>query len=106
MPQARTQVVIFGRTYQLRGPDPEHTRSIARTVDEVMQRFSSGLPGTERYQLAILAALHLADELATIRQDYDSYRARVDRLAARALDSIESGLEGEEEPTGPDAPAD
>ena len=106
MPQVRTQVVIFGRTYQLRGADPDHTRKIARTVDETMQRFSSGLPGAESYQLAILAALHLADELATVRQDYDFYRAKVNRLASRALDSIASGLEVEQDGTGLSAPTD
>lgn len=101
MPQVRTQVVIFGRTYQLRGADPEHTRQIARTVDETMQRFSAGLPGAESYQLAILAALHLADELATVREDYDSYRAKVDRLASSVLDSIEGGLDEEQDHAGP-----
>ncbi len=104
----RTQVVIHGRTYNLAGADPEHTRAIAREVDQTIARFGDALPGAERYQLAILAALHLADESSSAKKELAAYRLRVDESAGRILQAIESGLgqddAGEESVTQPDAP--
>ena len=91
----RIQVVIYGRTYQLVGEDGNRTRALARKVDELMRRFADGLPGAEPYQLAILSALHLADEVATARDDLESYRTRVDDSAQRLLKALETGSNGE-----------
>ena len=94
--RSRVQVVIYGRTYQLAGADPEHTRLLARKVDETMTRFSDATPGAENYQLAILTALHLADELSAVNTDFEDYRSRVGDSADRILESVESGMSGDE----------
>ena len=110
----RVQVVIHGRTYQLAGADPEHTRELARKVDETIMRFSDAMPGTESYQLAILTALHLADELATVRGEYKAYRSRAGASAGRIMEAVatsmaeevsESAAEGTGS-SGADAPAE
>ena len=110
----RVQVVIHGRTYQLAGADPEHTRELARKVDETITRFSDAMPGAESYQLAILAALHLADELVTVRGDYKAYRSRAGASADRIMEAVstsmaeevsESAAEGTGD-SGADVPAD
>lgn len=88
----RVQVVIHGRTYQLAGADPEHTRELARKVDDTITRFSDATPGAESYQLAILAALHLADELATVRGEYEEYRSRAGASADRILEAVQAGM--------------
>ncbi len=94
----RTQVVIHGRTYQLAGADPEHTRALARMVDATISRFADALPGSDPYQLAILAALHLADESFSAKSDLDAFQSRVDASARRILTALDAG-------TGPE-PAD
>ncbi len=100
----RTQVVIHGRTYHLAGADPEHTRAIAREVDEAIARFADALPGVERYQLAILAALHLADEFLRSRQELTAFRNGIDASVQRILQGIESANQQDgahEEDQGP-----
>ena len=95
MVQERMRVVIYGRTYQLVGEDGNRTRTLARKVDELMRRFADGLPGADPYQLAILAALHLADQEAQARDDLESYRTRVDDSANRLLRALETRSDGD-----------
>ncbi len=97
----RVQVVIGGRNYRLAGGDPDHTRRLARKVDETMARFSEGMVGVDDYQLAVLTALHIADELSAVEGDYRSYRSRVEALADRVLGKVEEDLdEAESEQVG------
>lgn len=100
----RTQVVIHGRAYNLSGGDAERTRTLARTVNAAMARLSDALPQAEDYQLAILAALHIADESLRFRTELEAFRSGVDASASRMLEAIEAGMrEGlpREEPGGP-----
>ena len=96
--QRRFQVVIYGRTYRLVGADAVRTRELAQRVDEAMRRFSETLPGAESYQLAILAALHLADELKTAREEFATYRSRVNDFAARVTKALENSVQEEVQP--------
>lgn len=89
----RVQVVIRGRVYHLAGGDPEHTRGLARKVDDVMRQIGQG---ADNYKAAILAALHIADELVGAENEFARYRDRVDgaaSLLSSALDE-ELGSEG------------
>lgn len=99
------KVVIHGRTYHLSGKDPEHTRRMARKVDETLSHFSAQMPGVEPYQIAILAALHLADELSAVRDDFRAYQAQAAAWADRMLQEIDRDLADKprvqlEEPSG------
>ncbi len=92
----RVQVVIRGRTYRLMGADADHTRRLARHIDETMARFSDGMIEADNYQLAILTALHLADELFTVRGQFNTYRSQVGASAGRMLNLLESCLAADE----------
>ncbi len=92
----RTQVVIHGRTYHLAGADPERTRTIAREVDEVIARFADALPGVERYQLAILTAIHFADEFLNAKNALEEFSSRVNASALRILQTVEAEIERDE----------
>ena len=92
----RVQVVIGGRTYRLAGGDPEHTRRLARKVDEVMSRFSGSIVGADDYQVAILTALHIADELSAAEDNYRSYRSRVEGLVGQVQGVLEEDLAEED----------
>ena len=87
-----TQVVIYGRGYRLSGGDPARTRELARKVDHTMRRLSERLPGSGEYQLAILSALHLADELARAEEELASLQDKVSDSADRLLERLESAL--------------
>ena len=90
--QDRTQVVIYGRGYHLSGGDPARTRELARKVDHTMRRLADRLPGSGEYQLAILSALHLADELAKTEEALANLQDKVSDSADRLLDRLESTL--------------
>ena len=94
MPTARRiEVAIYGRIYRLVGEDPERTREVAMRVDETMRHLSGRLRGADNFQVAVLAALHLADELATVRGEFERYRDRVSSSSERILAAVQAALE-------------
>lgn len=90
------QVVIRGRTYNLAGGQPEHARALARKVDETMAQFSRQMVGADSYQIAILTALHIADELAAATSELSSFRMRVDDVVGRVQQAVDETLAEDE----------
>lgn len=95
-------VDIYDQTYNLRGQDTEYIRRLAEMVDTKMRAVASHGKTVDSLRVAVLAALNLADELATLEQKYEgvtgdahrnqnSIRSRAHSLAG-LLDSV---LEGE-----------
>ncbi len=79
------EVRIFGRTHQLKGDNPEHVREVARIVDEKMNHIAGRMQTADSYRVAVLTALHLADQLLTERSAMESYRSQVDERSMRML---------------------
>lgn len=66
-------VEIFGEKHVVRGGEsPEHIIKIAREVDKKMQLIAQRLPRLPIHQVAILAALNLADELEKLREEQET----------------------------------
>lgn len=95
-------VDIYDQTYMLRGQDTEYIRRLADMVDTKMRAVASHGKTVDSLRVAVLAALNIADELATLEQKYDaiagdarrsqnSIRSRAHSLAG-LLDAV---LEGE-----------
>lgn len=64
------QVYIFNQTYNLRSPsDEEYVRRVARVVDERMRQLAALAPNQGAEKIAVLVALHLADELERAREE-------------------------------------
>ncbi len=92
------RVEIGGRAYNLGGADPERTRRLAQKVDEAISRFADTMGvGADSYQLAILAALHIADELETVSDERERYRAEVGAAVQDLLAAVQSGVDGIDE---------
>ncbi len=73
-----TQVQIFGQFYHLRGgEDPEHSRQVAQLVDERMNVISDQIKTSDSFRVAVLAALHIADEYLRLKKEHESFRAQV-----------------------------
>lgn len=69
--QTRLTVNIYGQEYTLRGDDPpEHIMEVATLVDKKMRQLGQRFPGLPVTKVAVLAALHMADELCKLREDY------------------------------------
>jgi cell division protein ZapA len=67
----RVTVTIYGESYALRGDaPPEHLQSLAARVDQRMREIGRRNPRLGTARVAVLAALHLADELQRLEEQY------------------------------------
>jgi cell division protein ZapA len=64
-------VSIYDQVYHLRGTDPAHIEMLAAIVDAKMRAVSSHGNTVDSLRVAVLAALNIADELATLRERYE-----------------------------------
>ena len=65
-------VEIYDQIYRLRGSDPAYIERLAASVDAKMRAVSAHGSTVDSLRVAVLAALNIADELATLRQRYES----------------------------------
>jgi cell division protein ZapA len=83
--ETQVQIVnvrIFNQTYTIRANDgnAERTQQLAAMVDERMHEISKSGLTSDSLKIAILAALHIADELDKANSRYDELnRTLVDR---------------------------
>jgi cell division protein ZapA len=64
-------VEIYDQIYHLRGVDPVYIERLAAMVDGKMRAVSARGGTVDSLRVAVLAALNIADELATLRERYD-----------------------------------
>lgn len=80
------RVVIFGQQYTVLAEDPREVDALARRVDELMHAIAShGSPDTTR--TAVLACLHMADELQTAERQLDEIKQTVN-IKTRQFSSL------------------
>ena len=87
---ASVRVEIFDQVYNLRGSDPEYILKLAEYVDSKMRAVAEATNTIDTVRLAVLAALNIADELATMEQTtkgQGSLRTRAHSLAG-LLDTV------------------
>ncbi len=96
-PDGGIQVNIFGQVYHIKGgEDPEHTRELAVSVDEKMSFIARQVSVPDNFRIAVLTALHLADEYDTLLKEHEELQEKV---AAKA-DRLEALLDGVEQSAG------
>jgi cell division protein ZapA len=81
-PSQIVNVRIYNQNYTIRAGDGnvERTQQLAAMVDERMREISKSALTSDSLKLAILAALHIADELDKANSKYDELnRSLVDR---------------------------
>ena len=87
-------VQIFGQVYHLRGgADAGHMREVARMVDEKMNVVANQVRTADSYRIAVLTAIHIADELLTSRKRQGETDRRLHEKSERLLallDELES----------------
>jgi len=68
----RVQVEIFGDSYIVKGEaEDKHILQVADYVDIKMNMITQRNPHLSAKQIAVLAALNIADELYKLQEDYD-----------------------------------
>ncbi|HKX31473.1 MAG TPA: cell division protein ZapA [Blastocatellia bacterium] len=82
-------VKIYNQTYSIRASDgnAERTQQLAALVDQRMREIAKGALTGDSLRVAILAALHIADELDKTLSKYEELN-RV--LAARSAECAEA----------------
>ena len=99
MEQEGVRVSICDQVYYLKSEaDRAHTEAIARYVDQRMSTIAARTQTVDTARIAVLAALHIADELLCLRQDYENLRGRVETKSRQYTALLEEVLE-------PSAPA-
>ena len=99
-------VDIYDQTYHLRGENPEYIRHLAEIVDAKMRAVASHGKTVDSLRVAVLAALNIADELATLEQRYNVLTGTTDetrnalRNRAHSLTGLLDSVLGEERKIG------
>ncbi len=88
-PGQTVNVKIYNQTYSIRANDGnvERTEQLAAMVDQRMREIAKGALTADSLKLAILAALHIADELDKANSKYEEL-SRI--LAARSTECAEA----------------
>jgi cell division protein ZapA len=81
------RVEIYNQTYNIRSDgDSEYVTGLAEFVDSRMREISSGTLTVDSLKVAILAALHIADELHRLKRLHEQADSQ---LAARSAECAE-----------------
>ncbi len=81
------RVEIYNQTYNIRSDgDSEYVTTLAEFVDQRMREISSGTLTVDSLKVAILAALHIADELHRLKRLHEQADSQ---LASRSAECAE-----------------
>jgi cell division protein ZapA len=70
-------VDIYDQVYHLRGTDAEYIEQLAAMVDDKMRAVAAHGSTVDSLRVAVLAALNIADELATLRGRYTALASSI-----------------------------
>jgi len=86
------RVTILSRPYVLRtADDPREVESLAASVNDLMLSIASRAPNADSTHIAVLACLHLADNLRVLDRELSGLKERVHRKSgefAAMLDQL------------------
>ena len=81
--KSSVRVTIVGEEYTIRSDEsPEHTRAVAKYVDEIIRSLMNSGAVVESHKAAILAALQITDELFKARQSRAELASAMHSLSA------------------------
>jgi len=86
------RVEIYDRVYHLRSAAEEkYTRQLAKSVDAAMRSIAEKTQTIDSLRLAVLAALHFADQCEQLKQRYEKLNEAVSEKSLelrQALDAV------------------
>jgi cell division protein ZapA (FtsZ GTPase activity inhibitor) len=87
------RVQIFDQYYQLRSDSEEtYTRELAQAVDTTMRTIAEKTNTFDSLRLAVLAALHFADECERIRREHQRLNGLVAEKSGRLAKALDSAV--------------
>ncbi len=86
-----TTVTIFNQTFRVRsGDNPEYVQKLARCVDEKMSELAEQTLTVDTLKIAILAALNIADDYISTREELEQFERRVSESTSRLTELLVS----------------
>lgn len=92
------RVTIFNQTYSLvaSGEEPGRVEQLAQKVDDLMHSIASKGGNIDATRIAVLACLHLADQLQAVGDDLAKLRDNVSSKARAFSVLLDEAIGGEE----------
>ncbi len=91
MPRQPVRVHIFNQSYTLlTEDDPADVQNLAHQIDELMVSIAGRGSSGDSTRIAVLACMHLADQLRAAEQKLRGFEAESSRIAAE----LEAALNG------------
>ena len=93
-PPHTVKVDIFNQSYLIRPEDGDvsRTQSLASKVDQHMRDIARGAATADSLKIAILAALHIADELEKANERYEALSRRIAERSAECANVLDQVL--------------
>ena len=93
-PGQTVRLEIFNQSYSIRPNDGdiERTRRLAASVDRQMREIARGGLAVDSLRIAILAALHMADELDRAKSRYEELNDKLATRSAECADALDQVL--------------
>ena len=86
-----TTVTIFNQTFRVRsGDNPEYVQELARYVDKKMSELAEQTLTVDTLKIAILAALNIADDYISTREELEQFERRVSESTGRLTELLAS----------------
>jgi cell division protein ZapA len=96
-PAQSIRVEIYNQTYNIRSDgDTEYIIRLAEYVDEKMREISSGTLTVDSLKVAILAALHIADEYHRQKTEIEQIDSQLASRSAECTDMLDKMLKPRE----------
>ena len=93
------RVEIYNQTYNIRSDgDNDYILSLAEFVDGKMREISSGTLTVDSLKVAILAALHIADEFQRLKNDVEKNESLLASRSAECADMLDRFMKQRETP--------
>lgn len=94
--QKTVNVKIYNQTYNIRAGDGnvERTKRLAAMVDQQMHEIAKGALTADSLKVAILAALHIADELDRATAKFEELNQAVAVRSTECADLLDQVLQG------------
>ncbi|MFW5807755.1 MAG: cell division protein ZapA [Spirochaetota bacterium] len=93
---SKVQVTIFGNQYNIQGDaSPEYIKKLAAYVDRKMEEIEQSMTSPNLVQIAILAALNIADEYHQLKRIDSSVEEDITKRATALISMLEEGLIGD-----------
>ncbi len=96
MENRKVKVTILGNTYNIQGDaQPEYIQQLAYYVNEKMEEVGGNLPRGNPLQVAILAALNIADEYMQMKEMKVGLTGALEQKTRALISLLDEGLIGD-----------